>query len=281
MWIEYCGLIALSIYYVHACASSANRALFALRCLQVLIGSWCCEAISIDLFGFYQYSDVWRLMIGKVPFLVIAAWPAIIMSAGDLARYLGSSGPNVVWWTALIVLLDAGFIEPICVRAQLWGWNAPGLLNVPLIGILGWAVFAGACAWQFNAHTRSLNARRFLGELALIIVATVLILWLLWQILFRFVTVALDERVVLCGTTLGLVVLAIEVLRVKKVEKVPSSFFVVRTPGFILIAMLFSQFEKELTSLHIYAFAFVAFYTVLIAWELFQRKPYGVLRRQP
>jgi len=32
------------------------------------------------------------------------------------------------------------------VRAGLWSWNEPGVFGVPLVGILGWALFASAVA---------------------------------------------------------------------------------------------------------------------------------------
>ena len=274
MWIEYCGLLTLGIYYLHAYAHSSDRRFFALRCLQVLMASWLCESISIDGFGFYQYSTNWRLMVGSVPFLVVFAWPAIVMSAGELARYLGASNRSAPWFVGVIVLLDAAFIEPICVRAQLWDWNLPGLLGVPLIGILGWAVFAAVCTWQFglagpmNAPSLARKSVQFFMQVVGIVITTVLILWASWQIAFRFVAGPVDERVAIIGTYVALSLLAVAVLRMKKADTVPSSFFVVRTPGCGLIALLFSQFESGLVSLHAYAIAFIAFYSLLISCEL-------------
>jgi hypothetical protein len=52
------------------------------------------------------------------------------------------------------VLADASLIEPISVTAGLWSWNAPGLLGVPPVGVLGWAYFTVACLAVFAAAER-------------------------------------------------------------------------------------------------------------------------------
>jgi hypothetical protein len=44
-----------------------------------------------------------------------------------------------------IVLTDAALIEPIAVHVGLWHWTEPGIFAVPVIGIIGWAIF-GATA---------------------------------------------------------------------------------------------------------------------------------------
>ena len=81
-----------------------------------------------------------------MPVLVPLIWPLVILSAREVAAALpGANGalrrPVIV---GALVALDASLVEVVAVRAGLWGWVEGGHLGVPIIGVLGWAFFAGA-----------------------------------------------------------------------------------------------------------------------------------------
>lgn len=104
------------------------------------------ENSMIELYGYYRYSHRWHLFLLHVPLLIGAIWPAVVLSARDLARaLLGKRSEGTAREAALtgaLVLFDAALIEPIAVRAGLWRWSAPGVFRVPLIGMAGWGLFA-------------------------------------------------------------------------------------------------------------------------------------------
>ena len=105
------------------------------------------EETMIRLYRFYAYDVRWAVRVGHVPLVVLLVSPVVIDSARSLAqRLVRGEGPrrwlHVAAVAAVIVLSDAALIEPLAVRAGLWAWMEPGLFAVPLIGILGWALFA-------------------------------------------------------------------------------------------------------------------------------------------
>jgi len=107
--------------------------------------AWVGEQSCIAWYGFYAYADRWAVMLGDVPAMVVLIWPVVVLSARTaLPRGVGP-----------VVLLDAALIEPIAVFAGLWSWTEPGLFDVPLAGVLGWAIFAALLPERIAADRRT------------------------------------------------------------------------------------------------------------------------------
>jgi hypothetical protein len=132
------GIVGL--YVTLRLLGTRERGAFVLRFGALAVAAWLAEDSVIRAYGFYQYSGAaFSVFVDRVPLLVALIWPVVLDSAHELA---GGSIRGVF----LIVLADAALIEPIAVRAGLWSWNEPGVFGVPIIGILGWALFATAVA---------------------------------------------------------------------------------------------------------------------------------------
>ncbi len=128
---------------------------FLLRYGLLAAAAWLGEDTCIRAYGFYEYSPGWSLRLDRVPVLVACIWPAVILSARDLARDLLPGRSRAVPLVAAgIVLADAALIEPIAVHAGLWSWSVPGLFGVPPVGVYGWACFAGVSAAVLDVEER-------------------------------------------------------------------------------------------------------------------------------
>lgn len=151
--------------------------------LRIAAAAWLAEVSCIRLYGFYQYDAPWLLFLDVMPVLVALIWPFVILSAREVVHALGwvdARGAPHPLAVLVVVVYDAALVEPIAVRTGLWSWNEPGLWSVPLIGILGWGLFA-ACA------SALLDTRRPSLALVLAPLGTHALLLALWWGLFRWV----------------------------------------------------------------------------------------------
>lgn len=128
----------------------------------VAVASLLGEDSVIRAYGFYAYAEGWHLRIDQVPLLVPAIWAPVVLSARTVARALASerSPSREALLVGALVTFDAALIEPIAVRAGLWRWSEPGVFTVPVIGVLGWGLFAMAVTWclrRFEGPLRALT----------------------------------------------------------------------------------------------------------------------------
>ncbi len=151
--------------------------------LRIAAAAWVAEVSCIRLYGFYQYDAPWLLFLDVMPVLVALIWPFVILSAREVVHALGwvdGRGRPHPLAVMAVVIYDAALVEPIAVRTGLWSWNEPGLWSVPLIGIIGWGLFA-ACA------SALLDTRRPSLLLLLAPLGTHALLLALWWGLFRWI----------------------------------------------------------------------------------------------
>jgi hypothetical protein len=182
-------------------ADRPQRLSFATRFVVLAVASFAGEDTVIRAYGYYSYATGWSVRLDHVPLVIVLVWPVVIDSAATLARAIigttrgtGVSRCNerrrtvalrVATLGAAIVLADASLIEPIAVRAGLWRWTEPGLFGVPLIGIVGWAFFAWAAIFVFEA-LRTVRAAK-LAVVTLAPIATHALILSTWWALFRWV----------------------------------------------------------------------------------------------
>ena len=148
-----CALV-LAVYV----AAHARAPRWALEAALLAVAGWVGEVGCVRLYGLYQYDpSAWRARLDVMPVMVALIWPAVILSARDIARRLvGARGSALAVGvvTGALVVFDAALIEPIAVAAKLWSWNEGGVFGVPVAGLLGWGWFAALAAWSLERWPR-------------------------------------------------------------------------------------------------------------------------------
>lgn len=104
------------------------------------------EQTSITLYQHYAYAPAWHARVLDVPALVPLIWPLVLLSAREVRTCLFPTARGL-WRAALLgvfVTIDASLMEVLATRAGLWSWSEGGYLDVPILGILAWGLFAAA-----------------------------------------------------------------------------------------------------------------------------------------
>jgi hypothetical protein len=156
VWIQATAAAIVLIYLLVKVWREPNAGQFLTRMALLAAAAWIAEDSVIAAYGFYSYNPHWSFFLHHVPLLIALIWPVVIHSAGDLAMaVLGRRHRLVPLLAGAIVFSDAALIEPVAVHAGLWTWHEPGPFGVPVIGVLGWALFAGLCVACFcRPHPR-------------------------------------------------------------------------------------------------------------------------------
>jgi hypothetical protein len=195
--LELACVAILLVYGVVSWRTVEDRKRFVSEYATIWAAAWIAEDTCIRLYGFYGYAPEWSVFLDQTPLLITLIWPTVILSARDLARALGAPSTRVPLAGAALVLADAALIEPIAVSAGLWTWTEPGLFGVPVIGILGWSLFAWAALNLLERNTflpqagastaRASATRRLLVCLVGAPVATHVLLLTTWWGCFRWI----------------------------------------------------------------------------------------------
>jgi len=233
---------------------------FCLRMLVLVAASWIAECSVIEAYGFYHYSPDWSFFVGHVPALIVCIWPVVIHSAWDLARaILGPEHRAVPPLVGVIVLADASLIEPIAVHANLWWWTEPGLFEVPIIGILGWALFATLAVFAFE---RGRRAAHFI-VLAAVPLATHALLLATWWGALRWLHGTVPTIPVVAFVWIASVGIAIVAVKRRWRQRVPLRDMLLRVPGAAFFFVLLATTSPP-TTLVVYALAFAPPYLALV-----------------
>ena len=181
--LEIACLAILAAYFVAHRREPALLRDAVLLGLGALVG----EDTMIRAYGFYGYSPGWHLFVDRVPLLIPTIWAPVVLSARAVSRALLRSADAPPWkeaaLTGALVTFDAALIEPIAVRAGLWRWTQPGVMTVPLIGIVGWGCYAFAATWLLAV----LPPPRRWAMIPLALVASHALVLALWWAALRWV----------------------------------------------------------------------------------------------
>jgi hypothetical protein len=225
-----------------------DRAALAKELVIIAAAAWFCEATCVRLYGFYAYASVWRVFIDVVPLAVVCIWPVVIRSVLDLTRPLQARPlPRAALVTALVTV-DAALIEPISVAAGLWWWTEPGPFLVPVIGVLGWGLFALGCALFMRdgrVHWHALVAAPLLTH-GLLLAA--------WWGAFKWLPRMEPVLPWVIGAALGS--LAVCALLLARGVRVPRRDVMLRAPAAMFFFVLLFVFAREQTMLVAFALAF-------------------------
>jgi hypothetical protein len=245
-------------------ARPGDRGRIASRLAILSVAGWVGEDTVIRAYGFYGYAASWSLVLDRAPLLVACIWPIVIDSATQLARRIAPG--RVVLAAAALVLADAALIEPISVRAGLWAWTQPGVFAVPLIGVVGWAMFAGAAVAFFDAVDRRRGPAW--ADAAVVVVAPLATHGMLvaaWWGAFKWVSAPLPEWAAVAAAWGASVALAWTAVRRGVGARVPLAELLVRLPGAAVFFVLLFASARGSPALVAWALAFVPPYLALVA----------------
>ena len=273
--IELACLAIVALYLAAALARVEDRAVYLRRFVLLVAASWIAEDSCIRLYGFYSYHAGWWPFVDQVPLPIVIIWPVVILSAGELAGCLLRPGPlSTSLAGGATVLSDAALIEPVAVRAGLWTWSEPGFFGVPIIGVLGWGLFAAVCLALFARGQRR-GAPTLVDELPVLLGAPPGVhaaLVALWWAGLRWLTLPLPgwpAAALAWGCSLALVVLA---LRSRARRRVPLAALLTRVPAagfFFVLLALHGRGDRALVA---YALAFAPPYLALIDYRRLIRR---------
>lgn len=110
----------------------------------ISIGGLVCENSVIILYEFYEYNlPIWTVIVGRMPLEVCLIWPQVIFTSYRLMREtFGFSSFKLCFFGCLEVFGLAFFVEICCVSRGFWFWNCSNIAGVPILGVIGWSVFA-------------------------------------------------------------------------------------------------------------------------------------------
>ena len=226
--------------------------------------SWIAENSVIRLYHFYDYHEGWWFFIDHVPVIICLIWPLVILSAREIAFQVTREKWQSIA-TAIVVFFDASFIEPVATTSGLWSWHEPGLFSVPLIGIMGWAIFAGLC-------TR-LQKMKYLAVIIIALHASLLLLW--WG-LFRYISFEFYQGLVVISAIFP--VLASAAYLLKNSIAIESVSLLQRLPALFLFLFLLLRIENHM--LYIYCLVIAVLYFVLLFSGIQKKKfQFGVSKQ--
>ena len=208
-----------------ACVAIVLLTLFAMARLQpatilladygaLAVAAWVGEETCIAAYQHYAYSSAWHARLDLVPALVPLIWPLVILSARGVVTSLapGITAARRAALVGALVIIDASLVEVIAVRAGLWTWAEGGHLGVPVVGIVGWGLFAAAA----DAVLASGRRFRHASLVVLAPLATHALLVASWWAFFRWAWRGdLGDRSVAAVALLGLA-LAVGALRLRR-----------------------------------------------------------------
>jgi len=273
---ELLGISATLCYVLALAKKHHDRRHFLLWSVFVSTAGWMTEETCIRLYAFYDYGQGWHLSLSRMPLLVILVWPVIIRSAGDLASQLLGCGHRLVPLAAGgIVLSDAALIETAAVRSGFWAWHAPGIFDVPLIGILGWAIFAFLCLFLFEKGRE--RCRRLLFSVLVLFLpplGTHLLLLISWWGIFRWFNLPVQPEAATAAAWVVSLGLVIASMRFRAGRRVKKRTLLLRLPaGLFFLALLFANADGS-APLIFFGAAFLPPYLALMAQQfLVRHKP--------
>ncbi len=265
MWLEAIALLIVVSFVILRARFGPRPRAFLRRLALLVVASWLAENSVIMAYGFYSYSPEWSVFIHHVPLAIVLIWPIVIHSAWELSSYLlGDARRLTPLVGALLVLADASMIEPIAVSAKLWRWHQPGLFEVPPIGILGWAFYAGLCMLVFQRNDEAKrSARADLSCLLLAPLGSHVLLLAAWWLLFRWINQPVAPWPVVALAWLLALCLALWSLKRQARNRVPRLDMLLRVPAALYFFVLLALASREKMALVAYACAFAPPYLSL------------------
>jgi len=130
---------------------------FLVAYVSIAISGGICENSVIILYDFYHYNQIiWSYYVGVMPLEVTLIWPQVIFTSYRLLREnFKVSGLKMAVIGSMEIFGLAYFVEISCVSRGFWSWTKSNLAGVPIIGVLGWAIFAFCAFLALDSLSRS------------------------------------------------------------------------------------------------------------------------------
>jgi hypothetical protein len=249
--VEIACVLIVALYVMLRLRRVAAPAPVLERLLILAACAFAGEDSVIRVYHFYGYSREWHLFVDRVPLLIVLIWPVVIDSAWVLAHRLAGGCRRFIPLVAgALVLADASLIEPIAVRAGLWSWSEPGLFAVPLVGILGWALFT-------IAAVASIERMRALAIVTAPLATHALLVSSWWGGLRWLGNHPIDPwHGVVVAWALAIPIAAIVWMRRLR-DRIDARELVARLPGALFFFVLLAAQPARGWALQVYALAFV------------------------
>jgi hypothetical protein len=247
----------VAIYVIARLVRAHDRPRVAARLALLVAASWISEDSVIRAYGFYHYDRGWALFVDEVPLAIVVIWPVVIDSAWQLARCLTANVRLQPLVAAAFVLADASLIEPIAVRAGLWRWTERGLFAVPPVGILGWALFAGACVALIER----------IGTVTVLAapLATHALLLASWWSALRWMNGDIAPWIAAATAWVVLAPIGAYIFRRRLGRRVPRIELLVRVPGALFFFALLAMHGRDARALIAWSLAFAPPYLALLS----------------
>lgn len=265
MWVFELTVIFFAVIFILSQTGWPHDKRHVILLLLVAVAAWLAEEFSIRLYHFYSYRPQWRLFIGQVPMVVLAVWPAVVYSAWDLAsQLLGNRSKILPLAAGAIVLSDAALIEVVAVRSGLWVWTEPGIFQVPVIGILGWAFFAFFCVLLLRRAGRSAAKKVFLLMPWLPVLATHLLLLTTWWGLLRWLSSPINPLIAAAAALSLSLILVVMIFKKRAGRHVKRKTLLWRLPAALFFFALLALHARDDVGLVLFALAFAPPYLALL-----------------
>jgi len=225
--------------------------------------AWLAEDSCIRLFGFYEYAPGWHLFLDRVPVMVAAIWPFVILSARDVASRLCRGRVAAIGLGSAIVIFDAALIEAVATSTGLWHWLEPGPFGVPFMGFFGWGCFAAACLLFLGVVPGQMKPLTVFGAP----LVTHVLLMACWWGFFKWVTGPVSDGIyagfvaALCG------LLVIPCRRLRHRAALPLDEMVSRMVAASYFFWLLLLYNSDDVPLMVFAFSFALPWMSLVTWK--------------
>lgn len=280
---ELLGISSVVFYVVRLGVNRSDGGQFLIWVILVSVAGWIAEETCIRLYAFYSYSQIWHIFVSRLPMLVIVVWPVIIHCAWDLAsQMLGCRHRYVPLTAGGIVLTDATFIETVSVRSGLWSWQAPGIFDVPIIGILGWACFAFFCVFLYEQGRRRTDWLKFsLLVLVLPVIGSHICLLASWWGIFRWINFPVEPMIAAAAAWIVSIFLVIVFWRYRVRMHVEKKTLLLRLPAALFFFTLLVCNADGSTYFILFGAAFAPPYlTLMVQQYLMRHEPRIELKSQ-
>lgn len=265
MWVFELAVIFLAVVYILSQTGWPNDKRQIMLLLLISVAAWLAEESSIRLYHFYAYHPQWRLFISRIPLVVLVVWAAVVHSAWDLSSQLcRNHGKRIPLVTGAIVLADAALIEVVAVRSGLWAWTTPGVFQVPLIGILGWAFFAFFCAWLLQRAGKDYPKILFLLMPVLPVVATHILLLATWWGVLRWRSGAVHPLFAAAAAWTVSLILVFMIFKKRPGRSIKRKTLLWRLPAAMFFFVLLAVHGRNDVGLVLFTLAFAPPYLALL-----------------
>lgn len=115
----------------------------------LLIGTFGIEAYGVasgNIFGQYNYGDVFSVQILNVPVLIALNWLVLTLAAANIGKQVFNNNIYAALLAGILVLIFDIIMEPVAISLNYWRWEAT---SIPIQNYLTWFIIGSVGAYLF------------------------------------------------------------------------------------------------------------------------------------